>query len=962
MSNLSIALVIGASVGGAVAGINQLRGSIATLRDDTLGLGDKLKALGQMSASSFMTAGSILAGVGGAAMGIAKPAIDFESSMADVAKVVDGLKDGANQATPAYHALSKEIMEMSARLPMSAGEIAKIVAAGGQSGLAAEELTRFAESATKMGVAFDISADQAGQAMTELRSAFQLDQTGVETLADKINYLGNTTPAAAKGIMEIVQRVGAFGTVAGYNTGTVAALGASMKGFGIAEEVAATSIKNMMLALVAGESATKSQKEAWESLGFNHEQVAKDMQVNAEETTLKVLEAISKLDSYKQASTLKELFGSESLLGIAPLLTNLDTVADTLNRVKDETNYASSMNQEYEARAATTANNIQLLKNRLENTAITLGSIMLPAINSVIASLTPWIEKLTSLIEKHPDVVANILKVVGVIALGTAGFFAMSGAISALMIPVAILGAGFGKLRILMLMANGTYGLLSGAMRLGLPVRGILSAVNAVRRLHILSRLTTVFTVLKSGVMLVGRAILFMGRAMLTNPIGLAITAIALAAYLIYRNWTPIKAFFSDLWTSIKEKTAPIVAFFHGLVSGLSASLAPLKPIFVGIVDGIVSAWQGLTSGISQAIGAVGDWIGAKFTDIQTVVLGFIDGLIGIWQGVMSVFAPLLALFAPMFGSAFNGVISAFSGLWQAISSFVSPMIASLQSFFSFTVSGSQTTGQALGTWIGGRIVALVGIVGGAMSAIRGVFSGGITGLISVITSFNPVGLFARAFAGVAGFFAGLAGRFAGFGRGIVQGLINGISSMIGAAKAKIAQLSSLAIGAAKSTLGINSPSRVFRKIGVGVAHGLTLGVGQGNMRVSQASGKLAQSLIKSFVPRTVPMNVNQVKPQTNPQINKPLIQLPVMSLAPKADAANKSEFKFAFTPLERTFSEVNHNNHAQSQTINVHFNPVIHADNAQQGQIQQGLQMSLREFEQMLRRVQEDQRRRAYV
>ncbi|MDK4698922.1 hypothetical protein QDY66_02840 [Kingella negevensis] len=36
----------------------------------------------------------------------------------------------------------------------------------------------------------------------QVRSAFQLDQSGVETLADKIRYLGNTTPAAAKGIME----------------------------------------------------------------------------------------------------------------------------------------------------------------------------------------------------------------------------------------------------------------------------------------------------------------------------------------------------------------------------------------------------------------------------------------------------------------------------------------------------------------------------------------------------------------------------------------------------------------------------------------------------------------------------------------------------------------------------------------------------------------------------------------
>ena len=43
-----------------------------------------------------------------------------------------------------------------------------------------------------------------------------------------------------------------------------------------------------------------------------------------------------------------------------------------------------------------------------------------------------------------------------------------------------------------------------------------------------------------------------LGAAFLTNPIGLAITGIALAAGLIIRYWEPIKTFFSGIWDSIK--------------------------------------------------------------------------------------------------------------------------------------------------------------------------------------------------------------------------------------------------------------------------------------------------------------------------------------------------------------------------------------------------------------------------
>ncbi len=325
-----------------------------------------------------------------------KLAIDFESAMADVKKVVDF------ETPEQFKQMGNDIVAMSRKIPMAATELAKIVALGGQSGIAQNDLMRFTDSAAKMGVAFDISAERAGQSMAELRSAFKLDQSGVETLADKINYLGNTTPAAAKGIMEIVQRVGAFGTVAGYNTGTVAALGATMRGFGIQEEIAATSIKNMMLALVVGETATKSQKAAWKKLGFDHEQIAKDMQKDAEGTTLKVLEAVSKLEKYKQASTLKELFGSESLLGIAPLLTSIDTVKKNLEGVKNAANFDGSMNKEYEARAATTANNIQLLKNSLTGLGITVGTMLLPAVNRFVVLSTSVVNALTDWAQQHP--------------------------------------------------------------------------------------------------------------------------------------------------------------------------------------------------------------------------------------------------------------------------------------------------------------------------------------------------------------------------------------------------------------------------------------------------------------------------------------------------------------------------------------------------------------------------------
>ena len=100
-------------------------------------------------------------------------AIEFESAMADVRKVV-------NFETPAqFQAMERDIIGLSRRLPVAVGGIADIVAAAGQAGIARRELSRFAEDAAKIAVAFDIEGKQAGGAVTGLRSIFGLDQDAV---------------------------------------------------------------------------------------------------------------------------------------------------------------------------------------------------------------------------------------------------------------------------------------------------------------------------------------------------------------------------------------------------------------------------------------------------------------------------------------------------------------------------------------------------------------------------------------------------------------------------------------------------------------------------------------------------------------------------------------------------------------------------------------------------------------
>ena len=333
-----------------------------------------------------------------------KAAIDFESQMADVKKVVDF--DTPQQ----FKQMGDDILNMSKRLPMAAEDIAKIVAAAGQAGIAKEELARFAEDAVKMGVAFDTTAEESGQMMKVWRTSFKMTQDEVVALADKINYLGNQG-ALTKDVADMVTRVGSLGQISGVATGEVSALAATLSKVGVKSDVGGTGLKNFMLALTQGAAATKKQQLAFKALRLDSKKLAVDMQKDAKGTILEVLDRLGKIDKSKRPAILTQIFGKESIESVAKLLDNLELLKTNIKNVGDKTKYTNSMQKEYEARAATTANNIQLLKNQFKAAAINLGSIFLPAINDTVAVLSPFASMMGDLIRDNPEMVKTVAMV-----------------------------------------------------------------------------------------------------------------------------------------------------------------------------------------------------------------------------------------------------------------------------------------------------------------------------------------------------------------------------------------------------------------------------------------------------------------------------------------------------------------------------------------------------------------------
>lgn len=356
-------------------------------------------------------------------MAVAAPvrsAISFESAMADAAKTIDGMRDETGALTPAYYEMEAAVKSLGRELPLTHDQIAALFAAGGQQGLSSgKELREFASMAAQMAVAFGMSNEEAADAIGGYRTALGLSFDDTRSMLDLMNQYANTSSASEKGIADIVRRIGSLGQIAGVSAKPMTALAATLDSMKIAPEVAATGIKNMLLSLTAGSAATKSQQEAFARLGIDVVKLSRQMQKDGPAAVISVLEAVRQLPEAEQLSIMSELFGKESIGAIAPLLKNLQLVRQNLEIAGDESQYAGAMQQEFANRSKTTANNLVIMKNRLAEMGITLGSVVLPALNAGLDTLGPYISAIADFAGKHQTLTTVIV--------GTAAGFMLLG-------------------------------------------------------------------------------------------------------------------------------------------------------------------------------------------------------------------------------------------------------------------------------------------------------------------------------------------------------------------------------------------------------------------------------------------------------------------------------------------------------------------------------------------------------
>lgn len=264
------------------------------------------------------------------------------------------------------------------------------------------------------------------------------------------------------------------------------------------------------------------------------------------------------------------------------------------------------------------------------------------------------------------------------------------------------------------------------------------------------------------------------------------------------------------VWENWGEGIMNTVAVFWGVLSGIiGAALNVVKSIIstvTALIKGDWSAvWEGLKSIVSTAWDFITTVIGAAITVVQTI-------LSTAWAAITSVAS-----------GAWDLIKSAISGAWQAITATVSGHIERVKAVLS--AAWEIIKGHATGAWEGVK-----GIVSRAWQAISSSVSAGAGAVFDVVR-------------GIPGKIMGALGDLGSLlydsGMALVRGLINGITDMAGNVARAAADVVGNAINAAKSELGISSPSRVFLEIGRQTGAGFVGGLDRSRGSVSDAMGRL---------------------------------------------------------------------------------------------------------------------------
>lgn len=450
--------------------------------------------------------------------------------------------------------ISKQaFIDMSLGVAKPAEELINIANSlgGAIDGLSGQQLNKMTEEVAKFAIATDTASDVASNMVSNTVNAFKLPATEVPKLLDAITAASNYSSADVADLGEALSKCSTAAAGANQNVYDTSAALAVLANTGVKGSEAGTGLANIFerMANPANvENLTKIGVAVFDAQGKMRSLV--DIAADFNEKT----KGMS--DSEKQFISL-QTFGGIGARAFNQLAQNAEAYRKQQQQITDS---QGAMNQAYEEMNQSLGANLQLAKNSGMAILYKIGEKLAPQVKEITDYIVDLSKKISRADDGTLDWVISIGKVV-------VGLFAFFKAASTTMSIVSAIAANIKTLRavfsIIQIAASG------------------------------------LFKVLIIGI----RAV---ATAFLTNPIGLAITAIIVVLMLLYYNWDTVKDYLIAGWNMLKNAINSVVNWFNGtLVPAWNDGINAIGNFFSNLWEGIKAGVSGAVSFIKEGINTI---------------------------------------------------------------------------------------------------------------------------------------------------------------------------------------------------------------------------------------------------------------------------------------------------------------------------------------------------------------------
>ena len=450
--------------------------------------------------------------------------------------------------------ISKQaFIDMSLGVAKPAEELINIANSlgGAIDGLSGQQLNKMTEEVAKFAIATDTASDVASNMVSNTVNAFKLPATEVPKLLDAITAASNYSSADVADLGEALSKCSTAAAGANQNVYDTSAALAVLANTGVKGSEAGTGLANIFerMANPANvENLTKIGVAVFDAQGKMRSLV--DIAADFNEKT----KGMS--DSEKQFISL-QTFGGIGARAFNQLAQNAEAYRKQQQQITDS---QGAMNQAYEEMNQSLGANLQLAKNSGMAILYKIGEKLAPQVKEI----TDYIVDLSKKISRADDGTLDWAISIGKVVVGLFAFFK---AASTTMSIVSAIAANMKTLRtvfsIIQIAASG------------------------------------LFKVLIIGI----RAV---ATAFLTNPIGLAITAIIVVLMLLYYNWDTVKDYLIAGWNMLKNAINSVVNWFNGtLVPAWNDGINAIGNFFNNLWEGIKAGVSGAVSFIKEGINTI---------------------------------------------------------------------------------------------------------------------------------------------------------------------------------------------------------------------------------------------------------------------------------------------------------------------------------------------------------------------